>query len=120
MKPKADWLAIEAEYRAGISSVREIARRHSITHVPIVRRAARHGWTRDVPTSVNAPMSVVDGFFTDQAKIRDAAVLAVRAEQAMASLPEIARSIARDLAQKQLAALSLSPSNGGDSRESGR
>ena len=49
---KADWEAIEREYRAGILSVREIARRHEITEGPIRRKAKQKGWERDLTEKV--------------------------------------------------------------------
>jgi len=51
-KSKADWEAIEREYRAGILSVREIARRHGITEGPIRRKAKEKGWERDLTQKV--------------------------------------------------------------------
>lgn len=52
-RPPVDWEAIEREYRLGKYSVRELAKRHSITHPPIIRRAAKEGWTQDKAPEVN-------------------------------------------------------------------
>jgi transposase-like protein len=41
-----DWARIEAEYRDGAYSLREMARRHGCAHSSIANRASRHGWVR--------------------------------------------------------------------------
>lgn len=45
---EVDWNAIEADYRAGIKTLRSIAAEHHITHGAIRKRAARDGWVRDL------------------------------------------------------------------------
>jgi hypothetical protein len=52
-----DWEAIEREYRAGVLSVREIAKRHGITHGAINKRAKRDGWKRDLTAKVREAVS---------------------------------------------------------------
>lgn len=47
-KPAPDWERIEADYRAGLLSVREIAAAHGLSHVGVSKRAKRDGWTRDL------------------------------------------------------------------------
>lgn len=48
-KPVVDWERIEVEYRAGVMSLREIAKMHPGTnHVAITRRAKAEGWARDL------------------------------------------------------------------------
>jgi len=42
-----DWEAIEKEYRAGMLSIREVARRNSVDHAYLIRTAKKEGWTRD-------------------------------------------------------------------------
>jgi hypothetical protein len=44
-----DWAAIEAEYRAGEKSVRQIARDHGVSHVSIARKAKSQSWVRIDP-----------------------------------------------------------------------
>lgn len=44
-----DWEKIEAEYRAGQASVRQIARLYGVTESAIRDRAKRYGWERGVP-----------------------------------------------------------------------
>jgi len=51
-KPKTDWEAIEREYRAGMLSVREIARQYGVTDTAIRKRAKAEGWERDLSQKV--------------------------------------------------------------------
>jgi len=51
---KADWEAIERDFRMGLGTVREIARRYEIPHTTISRRAASKGWTQDKSAEVRA------------------------------------------------------------------
>lgn len=51
---KADWKAIELDYRAGIKTLRAIADQHSISNVAIVKRAKRDGWERDLSAKIRA------------------------------------------------------------------
>ncbi len=47
-----DWETIEREYRAGMLSIREVARRHSVDHSYLLRLAKKRGWTRDLTEKV--------------------------------------------------------------------
>lgn len=49
-----DWERIEAQYRAGTMSTREIAAQHGITEGAIRKRARRDGWERDITRKVEA------------------------------------------------------------------
>lgn len=50
-----DWEAIEADFRAGVLSLREIAALHPGTnHVAITRRAKKEGWVRDLGAKIKA------------------------------------------------------------------
>jgi hypothetical protein len=51
-KPKADWEAIEREYRAGQLSVSEIARQHGLSHTAINKRAKANKWERNLVEAV--------------------------------------------------------------------
>lgn len=58
-KPKPDrsaidWERIEADYRAGLLSVREIAKAHGLTHGAINKRAKRDSWSRDLQARIAA------------------------------------------------------------------
>jgi hypothetical protein len=52
--PAPDWTLIEADYRAGIKSLRTIAEEHGITHGAINKRAKRDGWSRDLTAKIRA------------------------------------------------------------------
>lgn len=47
-----DWETIERVYRAGVISLREIARAHSISDTAIRKRAKAEGWERDLTEKV--------------------------------------------------------------------
>jgi len=51
---KIDWERIEIEYRAGLLSVREIAKSHGITHGAINKRCKRDGWVKDLQAKIKA------------------------------------------------------------------
>lgn len=53
-KKTPDWERIEADYRAGLLSVREIAASQGITHGAINKRAKRDGWERDLAAKIRA------------------------------------------------------------------
>jgi hypothetical protein len=53
-KAAPDWERIEADFRAGILSLREIAAPFNITHTAIRKRAEREGWTRDLTAKIRA------------------------------------------------------------------
>jgi hypothetical protein len=53
-KAAPDWERIEADYRAGVLSLREIAGLHSITEGAIRKRAKRDEWARDLAGKVQA------------------------------------------------------------------
>lgn len=49
-----DWERIEADYRAGLMSLREIAKPHGITETAIRKRAKRDGWERNLQAKIQA------------------------------------------------------------------
>ena len=51
---RADWERIEAQYRVGTMSLREIAAQHQITEGAIRKRAKRDAWERDLSEKVKA------------------------------------------------------------------
>lgn len=53
-KPTADWERIEADYRVGRRSLREIATDHKITEGAIRKRAKRDFWDRNLTAKVQA------------------------------------------------------------------
>lgn len=53
-KTAPDWERIEADYRAGVLSVREIASAHGVSHTAINKRASKEGWVRDLSAKIKA------------------------------------------------------------------
>lgn len=54
MASATDWESIEADYRAGLLSTREIAAQHSISHTAINKRAKAEAWDRDLSAKIQA------------------------------------------------------------------
>lgn len=53
-KPAPDWERIEADYRAGLLSLREIAAARGVSNVAIHKRAKKEGWERDLGKRIQA------------------------------------------------------------------
>ena len=53
-KKEPDWLVIEADYRAGVKTLRQIAEEQGITHGAINKRAKRDDWTRSLSGKIKA------------------------------------------------------------------
>lgn len=53
-KVAPDWERIEADYRAGLLSVREIAAAQGISHTAIQKKAKAEGWERDLSKRIQA------------------------------------------------------------------
>jgi len=51
-RKKIDWEKVEAEYRAGMLSIREIARRNDCNDRSIRKKAKKEGWERDLSRKV--------------------------------------------------------------------
>lgn len=51
-KSLEDWAAIERDYRAGMLTVKEIARRHGLSDVSVYNKIKKLGWTQDLSTQV--------------------------------------------------------------------
>lgn len=49
-----DWVQIQADYRAGIKSLRTMADVHGVSHTAISKRAVREGWPRDLTAKTRA------------------------------------------------------------------
>lgn len=50
---KIDWELIERDYRAGLLSIREIARNHGLTDKTIRKKAKTLEWVRDLSAKIN-------------------------------------------------------------------
>lgn len=53
-RSNCDWERVEAQYRAGVMSLREIASEHEVTEGAIRKRAKRDDWLRDLAGKVAA------------------------------------------------------------------
>jgi hypothetical protein len=53
-KSAVDWEAVEADYRAGLLSLREMGEAHGVSHVMINKKAKAKGWTRDLSAKIKA------------------------------------------------------------------
>ncbi|MEK6346374.1 MAG: hypothetical protein V4764_02780 [Burkholderia sp.] len=64
-----DWERIEAEFRAGVLSLREIAKLHpGVSHMTIKRRADKEGWVQDLSAKIQAK---AEDIVTRQAVTKD-------------------------------------------------
>lgn len=54
VETQIDWERVEADYRAGLMSIREIARRANCSHTAVALRAEQGGWTRDLKAKIHA------------------------------------------------------------------
>jgi hypothetical protein len=91
-KPKADWEAIEREYRAGQQSLREIGRQFGVTEGAIRKKAKAEGWARNLLEAVRetAAAELV------RSEVRTADSRAIVAEAA-GRVVEIVRSHRKDI-----------------------
>lgn len=53
-RAQPDWERIEADYRAGIKTLREIGLEQGISHAAIAQKAKRSGWERDLREKIAA------------------------------------------------------------------
>ena len=47
-KPRADWEAIERDFRTGKFTLRELEAQHGVSYAQISRKATEHRWTKDL------------------------------------------------------------------------
>jgi hypothetical protein len=71
-----DWEAVERAYRAGILSIREVAKQHGLTEGAVRKRAKQKGWARDLSSRVREKVR------TDLVRIDDSVRETVRTEEA--------------------------------------
>jgi glutamate-1-semialdehyde aminotransferase len=86
----ADWEKIEAEYCAGVLSLREIARQHEITDTAIRKRAKKYGWERDLSEKVSS--KVRSELVRSEVRTRDPLKEKEIVEAAAAQSVEVVRS----------------------------
>lgn len=110
-----DWERIEADYRAGVLSLRELAAQHPGTnHVAISRRAKREGWSRDLNARIQAradelvTREAVTAPVTADRTVSDRSVVEANAERIAQVRSEHRKDIgkARSVVAKLLADLS--------------
>ncbi|WP_427183542.1 hypothetical protein ACL598_16885 [Bordetella bronchialis] len=100
-KKPPDWERIEADYRAGLLSVREIAARQGVSHVAIAKRAKRDGWERDLSAKIRAKAealvtkATVTTEVSGNRKEQDAAVVDQGSEQLASVMLTQRRSVSR-------------------------
>jgi hypothetical protein len=54
MTKEIDWLAVEADYRPGILSNREIATKHGCTEGGVRKKAKQKGWIKDLAAKIES------------------------------------------------------------------
>lgn len=118
-KKSTDWERIEADYRAGLLSVREIAAAQGVSHVAIAKRAKRDGWVRDLGAKIKAKAEAlvtsrtVTSEVTAERAVTDRAIIEANAEVIanvrLAHRKDIGR--ARSLAMNLLAELEAQTGN---------
>lgn len=81
-RKQLDWERIEAEYRAGKLSVREVARRNSCSEKAIRKRAKADGWTRNLSTKIDDEVrsKLVRSQVRTQDTVSDQEIVRVNAE----------------------------------------
>lgn len=56
-RPRADWEAVERDYRLGSLTLRELEAKHGASRAAIARRARAQSWTRDLTGAVRQATS---------------------------------------------------------------
>lgn len=104
-----DWERIEADYRAGLLSVREIAAANGVSHVAIGKRAKRDGWERDLDAKIKAKAdALVTKAEVTKEVTRERAVTERRIVEANAQvIAEVRVSHRRDIARARSLAMKL-------------
>ena len=77
-KLPVDWERIEADYRAGILSLREIASPYQVTEGAIRKRAKRDSWERDLAAKIQARAETLVRNAEVRKAVRDSSVLTER------------------------------------------
>jgi len=108
-KAAPDWERIEADYRAGVLSIREIAGAHGITDTAIRKRAKRDGWVRDLAERIQAKADALVRTAEVRTQVRTESAIQER-ELVEANAEAIARirmSHRSDIARSRKLAMSL-------------
>lgn len=110
-----DWERVEADYRAGLLSTREIAAAQGITEGAIRKRAKRDDWVRDLQAKIKAKADELVRKAEVRAPVRNEREVVEANAQAIADIrvshrKDIAR--ARSLAMRLLEELEVETDNG--------
>ncbi|MFI8570478.1 hypothetical protein ACIGEO_03020 [Stenotrophomonas bentonitica] len=108
-RPDIDWERIEADYRAGLLSVREIAAEHGITHGAINKRAKRDRWTRDLGAKIKAKADALVSKEQVSKEVSTEAKLSERilVEASAKVIADVRLSHRKDIARARALAMSL-------------
>ncbi|WP_349984464.1 hypothetical protein ABRP17_016560 [Stenotrophomonas sp. WHRI 8082] len=108
-RPDIDWERIEADYRAGLLSVREIAAEHGITHGAINKRAKRDSWTRDLGAKIKAKADALVSKEQVSKEVSTEAKLSERilVEASAKVIADVRLSHRKDIARARALAMSL-------------
>lgn len=104
-----DWERIEADYRAGVLSLREIAAGQGISHVAVKKRATKEGWERDLHAKIRAKAealvnkAAVTSEVTAQAKVTERQVIEANATR----IAQVRGEHRSDIARARALALKL-------------
>lgn len=103
-KAAPDWERIEADYRAGLLSVREIAAANGVSHVAIGKRAKRDGWERDLDAKIKAKAeALVTKEVTSEQAVTERRIVEANAQV----IAEVRVSHRRDIARARSLAMKL-------------
>lgn len=89
-KAKTDWESIEKHYRAGVLSLREIAKQHDVTDGAIRKKAKANQWERDLTAKVAEKV---------RTELVRSEVRTVNAQEALRTEKEIVASAAATVVQ---------------------
>jgi len=87
---QTDWEALEVDYRAGIASIRELARQYDVSDTAIRKKAKADGWERDLTEKVHERV---------RAKLVRAEVRALNAREPVRTEAEIIEAAAETAVQ---------------------
>lgn len=79
-----DWDRIEADYRAGLMSLRELAAPHGVTEAAIRKRAKRDGWERNLQAKIQAKADAIvarRAVLAQGAKVAEREIIEANAER---------------------------------------
>lgn len=94
-----DWEAIERSYRAGILSIREIAKNHGVSDTAIRKKANAAGWQRDLTDRVNE--KVRTELVRSEVRTSDPQTEREIVEEAAATVVHVVRSHRKAITQGQ-------------------